>query len=352
MNKSYIILLFIFFFSQSEAALIDNQSNFESDIEVGLVMNVISQPTSMRGATAFETPRVAAAFEFTQAEGNVFQFLLKGMDNKNAGAKKYQVEAEKASVVLKSYFPSQFWLELGLIANPWNEASEELWDFQFWGSSGNPALKRYKYLATSELGFNAHWNLGEKIGTTLSVMNGEAAQKDETGPRKDVQLIVGYEDETWQASLGYLKGDNDDDEPGINERERQLFRVAYIWAPVQITLELFKTKDSSRSIKDLGVAENLDVTALVNQSIEGQGGSLSLRWNYDENYTLRLRADQINPALKLDDVSVQSQIVAASYEPSAGTQFAVIYLRTSRGEKHSSASKTEERGMLALGMHF
>ncbi len=351
MNK--ICFIFLLGFSlRTHAALIDNQSNFESDLEVGMIMNVISQPTPMRGATAFEIPTVKAKFELTQAEGNSFHFTFTGTDNRDSNSKKFQLEAEKASVVLKSYFPSTFWLELGLIENPWNEVSEELWDFQFWGPSSNPALNRYKYLPTSEMGFNAHWNLSERFGTTLSVMNGESSLENEQGPKKDAQIIVWYEDETWQTSFGYLRGSYETDEPAISEKERQLFRLAYIWEPLRIAVELYKTRDPSRAITSLGLAEGLNLNSYVNQSIEGQGGSLTLHWRLSEVYTLRLREDQLNPALKFDDVAVISHIAAISYEPSQSTSFSLILLQTTHGLNHSNASKTDERALLALGMHF
>jgi len=352
MNKICFIFLMLGFSFQARSALIDNQSNFESDIEIGMIMNVISQPTSMRGATAFEVPLVKANFELTQAEGNAFHFTFRGTDNRDTNSKKFQLEAEKAAIVLKSYFPSTFWLEVGLIANPWNEASDELWEFDFWGPSSNPALNRYNYLANSELGFNAHWNLSERFGTTISLMNGESALENEQGPKKDAQIIVWYEDETWQTSFGYLRGSYESDEPAVSEKERQLFRLAYIWAPARIAIELYKTRDSSRAINTLDLAEDLDLNAYVNQSIEGQGGSLTLQWNLSEVFTLRLREDILNPALKFEDVGVISHIAAISYEPAQGTNFSFILLKTTHGQNHSTASKTDERALVALGMHF
>ena len=100
------------------------------------------------------------------------------------------------------------------------------------------------------------------------------------------------------------------------------------------------------------MAESLDLSSYLNQSIKGEGGSLTLRWNYDNNYALRLRADQLNPATQLADMTLSSQIVAVSYEPTQFTHFALIYLRTSHGLSHSSAPKYDEKGIVAVGMHF
>ncbi|MEK6773651.1 MAG: hypothetical protein AABY64_06905 [Bdellovibrionota bacterium] len=331
---------------------LEDQSNFESDLEVGVALNLVSQPTAMRGASVFEIPNLKASFEVTRAEGNSFQLVLRGTDNRDATSKKFQVEAQKAAVILKSFFSNSFWIEAGLIGNPWNEVSEELWDFQFWGDASFPALRRYKYLSTSELGFNAHWNINERFGLSLSAMNGESAVEAEKGPKKDIQLILWFEDETWQASAGYLQGAYDDDDTEISKKERQLFRVAYAWEPIQAAIELYKTRDSSRAIKALGIAEGLDLSSIINQSIEGQGGSFTLRWSFNDFYSLRLRADQLNPATKLDASDVKSQIVAISYEPARGTNFSLIYLRTDLGPNHSLISKTSEKAMIALGMHF
>ena len=330
----------------------EDQSKFESDIEMGVVMNLISLPSSMRGASVFDIPNLKASFEMTQTEGNALQVVLRGTDNRDVTSKKYQVELEKAAIQVKSFFPTSFWLEVGLIANPWNEVSEELWDFQFWGAASFSALRRYKYLAASELGVNAHWNISDLLGLSLSVTNGESAQESEKGARKDSQLILWYEDETWQVSLGYLLGAYDEYEPAVNAKERILARVAYVWEPVLATLEVFKTKDPSEAINKLDLAENLDLTSLVNQSVSGEGGSMTLRWNYNENYTLRLRSDLINPSVTLQQREIKTNMLAVTYEKTRGTNLSCIYARTDLGEQHSSAAKTSEKVILALGMHF
>ena len=326
---------------------------FQNQLELAAFLKIGSLPTSQKGQLSFEDPFVRATFEVENNDNQSLIFILKGSDSRDAISKKFQVESEKLAASIKLLEEQELEIQMGLIGNPWNEASEEIWDFSFWTYRSRPLLERYKYLPTSDLGLNINWQFSTPVGLNFSVTNGEASQQAESGPRKEVQIIFNG-DVFWGGwALGYVRGAYDDFDSTVNLQERTLLRATFDWSPFVLSLEAFRSKDVSGAFAIYRIAENVDLSALTSvQSIQGEGGSVILLYEINEKWSAKLREDYVQPAKDLADVDIHAHMIGVSRQISTQFSIAGLYSRTDLGERHSLMSRTMEDVELALHLEF
>ena len=325
----------------------------QSQIELAAFLKVGSLPTSQKGQVSFEDPFVRAAFEVDNYDNQSLIFAIRGSDNRDATSKKFQLEGEKLAADMKFFEEDQLEIQMGLVGNPWNEFSEEIWDYSFWGYRSRPLLERYKYLPTSDLGLNLNWQFSAPVELHFSVTNGEAAQQVETGPRKEVQLIFSGEAAWASWALGYVRGAYDDFDSTVNLQERTMVRTTFDLTPVIISIEAFRSKDVSGVFSIYRIAENLDLSSLTTvQSIQGEGGSLVLNYEISEKWTAKLREDYVQPVKTIADKDIHAHIVGLSRQISNQFSVAGLYSRTDLGESHSLTSRTTEDFEFAVHMEF
>ncbi len=323
----------------------------ESLLTFSFLFGVGSQPSSERGQTYFEVPRLQAAFAYTNEEQDSVRMALRGTDNRDSVTKKNQIELNWAYADIHSPFSSSdgnVHVDIGLVPNKWLDAQAKLWGFTYWGNDSEVLLKRYKYLSSTDLGMNAYWSFASSAQLILSAVNGEGNTKSESGPRKDVQAILAYEEESFQLAAGYLRGAYDDYDASVNLKERIMARISYLSPDMELSLEGFEAKDPSIVLTQSAMADSLDLPISPVESVKGQGASVTLGWKWSNYWAMKTRYDLLNPAVGYSLKALSSGTVALVNKLTKSMEQAFIYTRTDYQENHSLQSEIREKFLWAL----
>lgn len=321
---------------------------FESLFIFSFLLGMGSQPSSERGQTYFEIPRLQGDFAYINEEKDSLRLQLRGTDNRDSVTKKNQVELSLVYAEVRSPFSENFYIEAGLVPNKWTQPQSKLWGFSYWGNDSEILMRRYKYIATGDLGLNAIFSLDSATSLALSAVNGEGNAKSETGPRKDIQAVLTHEREIWKFSLGYLRGGYDDYESSVSVKERTMVRATYLTEDLMFSLEGFEAKDPSIVLTQSAMADSLDLPLSPVESVKGQGASALVDWKWSSYWSAKTRYDLLNPAVGYSLRAMSSGSLAFVNKLTKAFEQAFIYSRTDYQENHSLQSEIREKVIWAL----
>lgn len=349
--KFYVFVSLFSFFSSKGLSITD--INFSGELDLALTSK--SLPTRDRGVTAFNMPFLKLDLEVPLKDENVVFVELESAEFRDADSKRFDTQLKEAYVSLTSFLPARAELRYGFIPDFYIELQREQWDYDFWGQTSLLPLLRYKYTAWSDMGALYQGELPQDWGQwAVTVTNGEGYQQNESGPRKQAQVLLGITRAApFYAMLSYTDGAYESYDNSFNKKSRLLAHLSYEADRVLVALEYFKTKDPANIITaTAGMAGGVDVAALAGTSIEGEGGSLFGRYKMNDYSEYFLRLDYLTPHLDDRKKNLKSISTGLSYDTNDDLRWALAYEFTDYSEEFSAPMRDESQIVLATRVSF
>jgi len=287
-------------------------------------------------------------------EGNEFFVELQNTEFRDATSKQYETGAREAYLSMTSFLPARSEMRYGLIPDFWVELEREQWGYDFWGVNSYMPLIKYKYSSWSDLGLMYQGELPDDWGQwSLSITNGEGLQSEETGPRKQVQLILAMtKTAPFYAMVSYVQGSYDNYDDSFNKKQRILLHMSYEFQKGLLALEAYDTKDPADAIQTEGMGGGVDVTDLHATNVEGQGATLYGIVKLNEKSDLFLRADWLNPVKTNAQKFLQDITAGVSYDMTDDIRWALAYEYTHYSDEFSDSARDQSLLTLATRVYF
>ena len=322
--------------------------------ELDVAFNFKQLPTRDQGVTAFSLPRLNLDIEAPLRDNNEIFLRLESSEYRDGTSKRFDTQLKEGYLSLTSMVPARSELRYGLIPDFYIELQREQWDYDFWGASSLVPLIKYKYSAWSDLGAMYQGELPDDWGQwALSATNGEGYQSDETGQRKQAQLLVGLTKAApFYAMLAYTYGSYDDYDSTFNVKTRLVANVSYEFSKGLLALEYFATQDPADAITVGKMAANVDVTALHATVVSGEGANLFGRWDVTEKTDLFMRVDYLAPVKTEKNKNLKAVSAGVSYDSSEDIRWALAYEYTDYSDDFSASIRDESQLVLATRVSF
>lgn len=296
--------------------------------EASFAAQVYQLPTGQRGDSAFVVPSFILGIEAPLKHGNLLVASLEGAEKRNTSNQEFDVYSRTVYLDVVSIFEGTQALRLGLVPQTWLSAQYEDWSYRFLGETGKAMTEKYRYSSFSDLGvvymsqFSGGW--GE---WAFSLSNGEGAEKAETGPHKDFGFFWrSITDTPWTFALSYVRGSYEGMDDNFSGKERIQGMVTYRkddeW---MMGLEVLDTHDPAEAVRDLKMADEVDVTNWLGQSIHGRGASLFTEVSTGPLAKVMARYDFLQPAEGLSNKAMSSAFVGLSYQVTEDIRSALVF---------------------------
>jgi len=292
-------------------------SELEVSGELDALGEIYLAPSSKSGQSAFSVPSFFLNFIAPLKDGNSLVATLEGTNRRDPTDHRFQVETRYVYLDLVSPFQDSLHaLRLGLIPQPWHEAQYADWEYRFLGPTEWVMTEKFKYLSASDLGASFRSELPHDAGDwALTVLNGEGTAADELSPHKEASVLLRWT--LWDpviVTLNYIRGSYNQYASDIALKERIQAQVTYHHEDQWLAgVEFLDAHDPADVINDLGMADEVDVTALLGQSVHGQGASVFTQISTGPKAQIMFRYDYLNPVLgqKMD---INTWMAALSYQ--------------------------------------
>jgi hypothetical protein len=348
--KFYIFLTLLSGLSTKSFAVTD--VGFSGELDVGFTYNQL--PTRDQGVTAFSIPRLNLDIEASLRDNNEIFIELETAEYRDATSKRFDTQLKEAYLSLTSIVPARTELRYGFIPDFYIELQREQWDYDFWGAASQVPMIRYKYVSWSDLGVMYQGELPEDWGQwAFSITNGEGYQTDETGQRKQAQLLLGLTKAApFYAMLAYTYGAYDDYDSSFNKKTRLAANLSYDFGRGLVALEYYATQDPADAIMAGHMAAGVDVTALHATVVDGEGASFFGRWDLTEKADLFARLDYLTPVKSEKNKNLKSVSAGVSYDSSEDIRWALACDYTDYSEDFSASMRDESKLVLATRVSF
>lgn len=351
MKKNVVgALLIIFSYSQTWAL-----SDLEISGDLGVTASIWNLPTGERGVSSFGIPTLFLNLEAPLDENNLLVMKWEGSEEKDSSSERFDVKIREAYVDVVSLFKGIRGLRLGLIPQTWQEAQYETWSYRFLGKTAWVLTEKWKYLSYSDLGISYMSELPSDIGEwALTLSNGEGAEEKEVGPHKEGALFVRLTPwDVWTLSLSYVRGNYEKYGADMGLRERALVMVTFENEQGWLAgLEILRTKDPADALRDYGMAEEVDVTALTGQVLEGMAGSLFVVIPTGPKAELMLRYDHLNAAVGEEGKDLRTTLASLAYQATEDLKMAFAIDYTNFGSDFAPGVRDRSKLELAAQVLF
>ncbi|WP_373999088.1 hypothetical protein [Bdellovibrio bacteriovorus] len=328
MKKYSFAFLFLLFASSQANALSDLEISGEVDISA----TVWNLPTGERGNSAFNIPSLFLNFEAPLKDDNLLVLTLEGSEQEINSDERFEVRVREAYLDLVSVFSGMHALRAGLIPQTWQEAQYEQYGYRFLGTDAWAITEKWRYLNYSDLGVSFMSQLPADWGEwALSLANGEGANEKEEGSQKEAALFARFT--LWSPlslSFNCVRGSYDKYSGSAAVKERIQALLEYDKEDSFIAgLELLMTKDPADAISDLKIAEAVDVTDFLGESVEGRAASVYTVISTGPKAEVLLRYDYLDAMANEDGKDLQTILASLGYQVSEDIKaaFAVDYTR-------------------------
>lgn len=311
--------------------------------EANMGADLLVKPTSKEGDLNFQLRQMKVGVAAELDEEAQVQLVLSADEDRNAtqgSSRKLIVQLDSAELNLYTHFGT--WT-LGLTSHPWLISQGEYLDFELWGPSSRPMIRRYKYVAESDQG--VRWTFENESGGKLeaALFNGEENRSEELGPKKD--LVFVWDQAVGQSYLGIggSFGRYDLYSP-VNEKNRVMLRGRTLWGRAEFGFEALWAQDSADAVTHLGLAEGVDLSAtLPGRKTTAEGASVWGLYHLSERENLFFRVDSLNPSRETPEKGVQAGQIAYSRQYSESITLALFYEQVQKDALHSNTSLTQEK---------
>ncbi|WP_374029836.1 hypothetical protein [Bdellovibrio bacteriovorus] len=351
MKKMMIVAIFSLFASAQARALSEIEIGGELDINA----SVWNLPTGERGNSAVQIPSLFLNVNAPLKGDNLMVITLEGSEQKTSSAERFDVKVREAYLDVVSVFQGMHALRFGLIPQTWQEAQYELWNYRFLGRDAWAMTEKWKYLNYSDLGLSFMSQIPNDLGGwALTLANGEGSEEEESGPHKEFSLFARFTKwEPWSFSLNYVRGSYDKYGEDIALKERIQALITYeVRDSWYAGLEVFEAKDPADALQDLKMAEGVDVTDLLGESVQGRGASLFTVFSTGPQAEVMLRYDYLNAVTEESGKDLQTAMIALGYEVSEDIKAALAVDYTRYGEDFAPGMRDRSKLELAAQVLF
>lgn len=351
MKKNTWISLFLFFVYSSAWALSDIEISGELDVAA----SVWNLPTGSRGNSAFGIPSLYLNMDVPLKDDNLLVLTVEGSESVSFYTERFDLRVQKVYLDVVSLFEGMQGLRLGLIPQPWQEAQYEVWPYYFLGLDAFVITDKWRYQSYTDLGASfmseLPWNLGE---WAFSLTNGEGPEIVEAGPHKEGALFARLTLwQPWVLSLNYVRGNYDKYGEDVGLKERAQVMLTYQEDDqLLVGLEAFISQDPADALRDLKMAEGVDVTELSGEAVRGQGASLFTVVSTGPKADVMLRYDYLKPVSDKEGKDLQTGIVALGYQVTEDIKAAVAVDYTSYGSEYASGLRDRSKLEFATQVLF
>ncbi len=345
-----IVLCLLFFMSAQARAITSVDVNGELDVTA----SVWNLPTGERGNSAFEIPSLFLDFNVPLKDDNLLVVQLEGSEEKTASTERFSTKVREAYLDVVSLFQGMKALRLGLIPQTWQEAQYETWSYRYLGSVGWAITEKWKYLTPSDLGVSFMSQFpGERGEWAVTLANGEGAQEKEQGPHKEAAFFARWTAwEPWTLSFNYVRGNYDKYGEDVGLKERIQASAVYRAETWTAGLEYLAAKDPADALRDLHMAEGVDVTALSGESVKGQGASVFAMIRTGPKAEVVVRYDYLNAVTEESGKDLQTALVALGYQVTEDIRAAVMVDYTRYGSEFAPGSRDRSKLAFATQVLF
>jgi hypothetical protein len=348
--KFYIFLTLFSGLSAKSFAVTD--VGFSGELDVAFTYKQL--PTRDQGVSTFSIPRLTLDIEAPLRDNNEIFLQLETSEYRDETSKRFDTQLKEGYLSLTSILPPRSELRYGLIPDFYIELQREQWDYDFWGVASLVPMIKYKYADWSDLGAMYQGELPEDLGQwALSVTNGEGYQNDETGQRKQAQLLLGFTKAApFYAMIAYTYGAYDAYDSSFSKKTRLAVNLSYEFSAGLLALEYYATQDPADAITAGHMAANVEVTALHGTVVDGEGASLFGRWDMTEKTDLFMRVDYLSPVKPEKSKNLKSASGGVSYDSSEDIRWALAYEYTDYSDDYSPSIRDESQLVLATRVSF
>jgi len=349
-HKNYFVL--ILFLSLGLHSFAAAEVGFSGELAAAFAYKQL--PTRDQGLSAFSLPRLNLNIEAPLRDNNEVYLQLESSEYRDGTSRRFDTQLKEAYLSLTSVLPARSELRYGLIPDYYIELQKEQWDYDFWGNSSLVPMIKYKYASWSDLGAMYQGQLPEDWGQwAVSATNGEGYQSDETGQRKQAQLVLGLTKAApFFAMLAYSYGNYDDYDSTFNTKSRLVANLSYEFSRGLLVLEYYSTQDPADAISTGRMAAGVDVTSLHATVVNGEGANLFGRWDLNEKTDLFVRLDYLTPVKSEKNKNLKAISTGASYDLSDDIRGVFAFDYTDYSEDFSAAIRDESQFVLATRVSF
>lgn len=322
--KKVVLFVFLSIFGVSGFA-----QNVEVGGEVNIHLSTWQLPTGQRGVTEFDISTLFFDVDALLAHDNVFHLRFEGRDqsqNTSTGeGDRFSIGVREAYLDLLNVLPGFRALRLGLVPQPWQEAQYQIWNYRFLGKNGWGITEKWGYLNYSDFGLTYMSRLPRNWGEfAFTLTNGEGVQNPGEGHQKEAAVFIKFfAGQPFSLSFNYVHGQYDLYGQGVNKKERIQTLLAYEGMVWKWGLEAMLSQDPGNALRDLKMAEGVDVTDILDQNVTGQALSAFVVYNINEKSDVMTRFDYLNAATDLSGKTLKTFILAYGYQYSESLKFAV-----------------------------
>ncbi|WP_413944199.1 hypothetical protein [Bdellovibrio sp. HCB-162] len=351
MKKNILCSLFLLFASSHSWAL----SEIELTGELDATASVWNLPTGQRGNSAFGVPSLFLNLNAPLKDDNLMVLSFEGSEEKTSSAERFDVKVREAYLDVVSIFQGMYALRFGLIPQTWQEAQYETWTYRFLGQDAWAMTEKWKYQSYSDLGMSFMSELPQDMGEwAFTFSNGEGAEEKEGGPHKEASLFARLTMwAPWTVSLNYVRGNYDKYGEDVGLKERIQAMVTYEKADEWLAgLEYLAAKDPADALRDLKMAEGVDVTALSGEAVSGQAASFFTIIRTGPKAEVMLRYDYLNAVTGEDGKDLQTVIASLGYQVTEDIKAALAVDHTRYGSDFAPGARDRSKVELAAQVLF
>ncbi|WP_413584994.1 hypothetical protein [Bdellovibrio sp. HCB274] len=355
MKKSFLtVFLSVFVCGQAFASLSDIDISGEADMNA--LVHLL--PTGEAGESEFRVPSLLLNFSVPLKDDNLLYVSFEGAQKRNddVDTESFIVNTREAYLNLVSIFEGAHGLRMGVIPQAWLESQYEDVNYRFLGETAWGITEKWKYQSYSDLGMSFMSELPAALGEwSLTVVNGEGRKQDSAGPHKEGSLYFRFTNWTpFAISLQYIHGTYEQFGEDVAAKER--IQAAFLYKPedsiVRMGIELLDTHDPADAINEYGIADGVDVTDMLGESVHGLGGSAFVLLSTGPKAEVMIRYDYLDAVVEKDGRDMQTAIVSLAYQVTADVKTAFAVDRTWYAENYGKGIRDASKIELAAQVLF
>ncbi|MNK06200.1 hypothetical protein D3C87_240920 [compost metagenome] len=330
-------------------------TDIELSGEVDLAAQVHTLPTGVQGDSAFLVPAFLLNLNAPLNQGNLMVATFEGAEKRqDDNTQQFDVYTRMVYLDVVSIFNGMHGLRFGLIPQTWQEAQYEDWSYRFLGKSGKVLTEKYNYLSYSDLGVSFMSELPKSWGEwAFTLVNGEG-MSEETGPHKEAGIFVRMAGMSpWTLSLNYVRGSYENMNSNFNTKERIQAQVLYHPSKNWFAgVELLDAHDPAEAVRDLKMADEVDVTDVLGQSVHGRGGSIFAEVGTGPLAKVMVRYDYLDAIVGQSGKQLSSALAALSYQVTDDIRSALAYDYTWYGDDFAPGIRDSSKIEFATQVMF
>lgn len=352
--KVFFLLLFpVGMPSFSRASVLEGSWDLSG--QVVMESRVYQKPSSMNGTSLFQIPWMTLDARFVSRDGGELFLEFLGISPPPVGQNDFVLR--QASFYYPAVLGDSVDLRAGLLASELSQRLKNYWPIYRLSNDLDFALQKYNYQPYSDYGFELFGSFSQNWTWGLQVTNGEGRGVPEKGPQKDLQIFLAGEWGEERSFLVYLQGRRGGYENIPLEQAAKERLALGLWTqnPTGISagLEGYMTKDPADAVNGI-IAEQIDLTALGGQVIQGKGASVHLRYAWEDAqeriWQFFVKSDYLRPVAGDSERDVQGNNFGILYSPRVNVQWALYSSHVFTGQLHNVNTKEQQSWRLALNV--